>query len=332
MINKLILEAIRQEIQRNQNFILTTHVNPDGDGLGSQVALARYLRSPAGGRKTVHLLNSSPVPPNYAFLDPNREIEVFDATRHGDVVRDAQVIFILDISDWERLRELGKVARTAPIRKVCVDHHPSEQPLGDIAVIHSEASATGELIYELLTHLGAALDQKMAEALYTAIMTDTGSFRFSNTNPRAHEIVARLIEAGAAPQPIYQRVYESQSREKVRLFAKALDKLNFEAGGELAWFALPQTLLRECGAQPRDTEGFADYPRSIDGVEVSLMFLETENGRVKVSFRSKGRHVINGLANRFGGGGHPYAAGALMDGPLGKAIASVLMETKELFK
>jgi phosphoesterase RecJ-like protein len=332
MINKRSLDAVRNEIQQHQNFIITTHVNPDGDGLGSQVALTRYLRSAAGGQKNVHLLNSSPVPPNYSFLDPRGEIEVFEERRHGEIVHAAQVLFILDISDWERLRDLGKMARPSGIKKICIDHHPAATPFGDIDLIDPRASSTGEMMYDLLSGLGAPIDQKTAEALYTALVTDTGSFRFSNTTPRAHEVAARLLEAGASPQTIYQRVYESQSREKVRLFAKALDKLNFDVDGKLAWMVISQPLLRETGAQPRDTEGFADYPRSIDGVEVSLLFLETEKGKVKVSFRSKGQHVINGLANRFGGGGHPYAAGALMDGPLADAIVAVLNETKELFK
>ncbi len=332
MISKRVLEAIRREIQQHQNFMLTTHVNPDGDGLGSEVALARYLRSAAAGKKTVHILNSSPTPPNYAFLDPHREIEVFDERRHRDIVQEAQVIFILDISDWERLRELGKAVRASAIRKICVDHHPAAEPFGHIDVIHPPASSTGELIYEMLQAFGAAVDSKTAEALYTALLTDTGSFRFSNTTARAHEIAAHLLEAGAVSQTIYQRIYESQSRERVRLFAKALDKLTFDAEGRLAWMVIPQTMLRETGAQPRDTEGFADYPRSIEGVEVSLVFMETENGRVKVSFRSKAPYVINGLANRFGGGGHPYAAGALMDGPLSEAVTAVLREIRQLFR
>jgi len=331
MISKQLLDAIRLEIQQHQNFIITTHVNPDGDGLGSQAALARYLRSPRGGNKTVHLLNSNPTPPNYAFLDPRGDVEIFDARRHEHIVSEAQVVFILDISEWERLRDLGKMIRPLNLRKVCIDHHPAEKPFGDIDVIYPAASSTGELMYELLVALGAMIDNKTAEALYAALLTDTGSFRFSNTSPHTHEVVARLIEAGASPQVIYQNVYENQSRAKVRLLAKALDSLNFETDGRLVWFAISQSMLRETGAQPRDAEGFADYPRSITGVEVSLMFLETEKGKVKVSFRSKGQHVINGLANRFGGGGHAFAAGALMDGPLQEAIRLVLNETKELF-
>lgn len=331
MISKQLLEVVRREIDQHQNFVITTHVNPDGDGLGSQAALARYLRSAAAGKRTVHLLNSSPTPPNYAFLDPQEEIEVFDPRRHEQIVSEAQVAFILDISDWERLRELGKVIRPTRIRKVCIDHHPADKPFGDVDVIDPKASSTGELMYALLTGLGATIDKKTAEALYTAVLTDTGGFRFSNTGAQAHKVVAHLIEAGASPQIIYQNVYESQSRAKVRLFAKALDNLKFEAQGKLVWFAVTQAMLRETGAQPRDTEGFADYPRSIDGVEVSVMFLETEKGKVKVSFRSKGQHVINGLANRFGGGGHAFAAGALIDGPFPEAIDLVLREVKDLF-
>jgi len=331
MIPKTSLNAIQREIQQHQNFILTTHVNPDGDGLGSQIALARYLRSAAGGKKTVHILNSSPTPHNYAFLDPREEIEVYSSRRHDHLVSEAQVVFIVDISDWERLRELGQVIRPMAIRKICIDHHPMDKKFGDVDLINPKASSTGEIIFELLEGLGATLDAKSAEALYTALLTDTGGFRFSNTSAFTHKVVARLIEAGASPQMIYENVYESQSPAKIRLFARALGSLKFEFQGKLVWFAISQAMLRETGAQPRDTEGFADYPRSIEGVELSLMFLETEAGKVKVSFRSKGQHVINGLANRFGGGGHAFAAGALIEGPLPQAIDWVLSETKELF-
>ncbi|MDZ7343869.1 MAG: DHHA1 domain-containing protein, partial [candidate division KSB1 bacterium] len=191
-------------------------------------------------------------------------------------------------------------------------------------------SSTGEIIYELLTGLKARLHGKMIDALYAAVLTDTGSFRFSNTTIRAHQIAADLIARGVKPHGIYQEVYERQPAHKMMLLGKILCNLNFAKDGRLVWFVVTQEMMRATGTQPRDTEGFADFPRSIEGVELCLMFMETEDHKVKISFRSKGL-VINGLANRFGGGGHPFASGALIEGSIQDVVPQVLNEAKALF-
>jgi len=328
MLDAVSLQKIQTIIQNGKKFILTTHVNADGDGIGSEIALLHYLRELG---KDVHVFNHNPTPENLEFLDRRGELQLFDATQHGEIVRAADAVFILDISDWERLRELGKLLKQSSVTKICIDHHPLEGKLGDLDWIFTGASSTGEMMYELLTKLGARLQGKMLEALYTAILTDTGGFRFSNTNPRAHQIAADLIARGVKPHHIYQEVYEKQSANKLRLLGKILNSLNFSSDGRLVWFAVTQDLMKATGTQPRDTEGFADFPRSIDGVELCLMFLETEKRQVKISFRSKGKIVINGLANRYGGGGHPYASGALVDGNFQQVMQQVVEEAKELF-
>jgi phosphoesterase RecJ-like protein len=328
MIDPAALQQIQSIIQKGKKFLLTTHVNADGDGIGSEIALSHHLRDLG---KNVHIFNHNPTPENLEFLDPRNDIQLFDVQKHGDLVREMDAVFILDISDWERLRDLGKLLRTLPIAKVCIDHHPADDRMGEIDIILPEASSTGEIIYELLIKSDARLQGKMVEALYTAVLTDTGSFRFSNTNSRAHEIAADLIGRGVKPHHIYQEVYERQPANKMRLLGQILNNLNFGKDGRLVWFAVTQDMLRTTGTQPRDTEGFADFPRGIDGVELCLMFLETENGKVKISFRSKGKVIINGLANRFGGGGHPYASGALVTGNLQQVVNEVVSEAKELF-
>jgi len=329
MIDPSALQKIQQTIQNGKKFILTTHVNADGDGIGSEIALAQHLRDLG---KDVHIFNHSPTPENIEFLDRRGDIQLFDLQKHGDLVREADAVFILDISDWERLRELGKLLRQISVTKICLDHHPLEGQFGEIDVIITGASSTGEIMYELLTKCGARLQGKLIEALYTAILTDTGGFRFSNTNPRAHQICGDLLARGIKPHHIYQEVYEKQSANKLRLLGQILNGLNFTKDGRLVWFAVTQAMMKATGTQPRDTEGFADFPRSIDGVELCLMFLETEKGKVKISFRSKGKIVINGLANRFGGGGHPYASGALVDGNFQQVMQQAVAEAKELFR
>ncbi len=328
MIAAAEVEQIRNIIQTYHQFIITTHVNPDGDGLGSEVALAEYLHQLG---KNVWILNSSPVPDNYRFLDPGGKIEVYSQDRHIECLTSADVLFILDISDWDRLRELGKLARSLNLKTVCIDHHPIESPFADLDVIYPDASSTGELIYLLLQQLRARFNHRMNNAIYTAILTDTGSFRFTNTSPAAHRIAAELIESGVDPQNIYSLVYENQSIARVRLMARVLAGLQLEYEGRLAWMKITQQMLKEVGATLKDTEGLADYPRSIAGVEVALLFMELEDGRVKISFRSKGKVVINGLAHQFSGGGHAFAAGASTDGPLDEVIERVLKAAGRLF-
>jgi len=328
MIDSTALHKIQSIIQNGKRFILTTHINADGDGIGSEIALLHYLRELG---KDVHVFNHNPTPENLEFLDRRGDLQLFDAARHNENVREADAVFILDISDWERLRELGKLLRQLSVTKICIDHHPLEGVFGEIDLILTGASSTGEIMYDLLTKLGARLQGKMIEALYTAILTDTGGFRFSNTSPRAHQICADLLGRGVKPHHIYQEVYEKQSANKMRLLGQILNNLNFTKDGRLVWFAVTQAMMKATGTQPRDTEGFADFPRSIDGVELCLMFLETEKRQVKISFRSKGKIVINGLANRYGGGGHPYASGALVDGNFQQVVQQVVEEAKELF-
>jgi len=328
MIAPAAVQQIQTIIQPGKKFILTTHVNADGDGIGSEIALTHYLRELG---KEAHIVNHSPTPENLDFLDSRGDIQLFDHNKHGELVREADAVFILDISDWERLRDLGKLLRQISVTKICIDHHPLEGRFGEVDVILTEASSTGEIIYELLTKLGARLHGKQIDALYTAILTDTGSFRFSNTNPGAHQVCADLIARGVKPHHIYQEIYEKQPASKMRLLGQILSNLNFSKDRRLVWFSITQQMMKATGTQPRDTEGFADFPRSIDGVELCLMFLETEQGKTKISFRSKGKVVINGLANRFGGGGHPYASGALVEGNFQQLVQQVVSEAKELF-
>lgn len=327
-IPEAALRQIQDTLSRGNNFILTTHVNPDGDGIGSQIALAEYLRQTG---KKAHLLNHSATPDNYAFLDPGGEIELFSPPQHADIVRACDAVFILDISDWKRLRDLGALIKTLPVPKICIDHHPREGAFADLDLIHPPASSTGEMMYELLTQLGGRIEGRLAQALYVAIMTDTGNFRFSNTTAGALRIAAALVAAGVRPHDLYQKIYENQPAQRMKLLAHVLDNLHYEENGRLAWFVVRQEDLSRTGTDIADTEGFADFPRTITGVELSLMFLETKEGKVKISFRSKGNYAVNGLAGLFGGGGHPYAAGALVEDQMQNVVPRVLQAAQALF-
>ncbi len=324
------IEALRKLIDTHQHFVLTTHVNPDGDGLGSEMALYHYLK---GLGKDVRIWNHNAVPENYAFLDPFGVMEIFGQKRHKDLLKEIEVVLILDISDWLRLKTFGEWLQTqANLATVCVDHHPNGEHFAKLDFIFTEASSTGEIVFEILHALHAPLTVPIAEALYTAILTDTGSFRFTNTTPRAHRIVAELIETGIDFHQIYEQIYERERPEKLKLLGMVLQNLRFESGGRIVWFQITQEMLRATGLKPEDTDGFSDFPRRIVGVEVSLMFVQVSEKRTKVSFRSKGNVVINGLAQEVGGGGHQFASGAMVQKPLQETIALVLSKAKKLFE
>lgn len=320
---------VQKVISDHSSFVLTTHINPDGDGLGSEIALAEYLRSMG---KQVTILNKSPIAPNYRFLDRDREIITYDVNEHRDLLEQAEAYFILDISDWGRMKEIGTFLKSTTKPKICIDHHHCPYQFTEMDFIDEKVSSTGELVYELLIALNAKFTTRIAEAIYTCILTDTGSFRFSNTTPRAHQIVSRLVELGVNSRQVYQEVYEQNSPAKMKLLGHILKSLKFESDGNLAWFNITQKMLKQTGANSWDTEGFADFPRSIQGVEVSLMFTELDENRTKVSFRSKGKIVVNTVAMKLGGGGHEFASGAMLEYPIQDANAIVLEETKILFE
>jgi len=322
-----ILEKIKRGFERGQRFVITTHVNPDGDGLGCEAALAAYLTD-AG--KDVYIFNSGPLPSNYDYLDPDRKMMIYASEAHRELVLTADYVIVVDISDWERLRNLGRDMREVNIPIICIDHHPPHGKFGDISLIDTKASSTGEIVFDLLTFCGGSLSKFIAEALYTSIVTDTGGFRFSNTTARTFSVASKLIELGADSHDIYRRIYERQSYAKKKLLAYVINNLKFEQSGRVAWFCIPKDLISRLGAKPNDTEGFADFPRAIDGVEVAAMFNELDGERVKVSLRSKGNYVVNGVARKLGGGGHPFAAGILLEGGLQSQIKRVLQELSKL--
>ncbi len=327
MITKKKLLMLNNLIVKHQKFILTTHINPDGDAIGSEIAMTEYLRSLG---KEVHIVNNSSIPNNYKFLDRNKEIIVYAEAEHHQLVAAADVYLIVDISDWDRLRRIGQIIKTLPAPKICIDHHHINYNFADIDIIYEEASSTGEIIYEFLTAMKYSIRGATADALYTCILTDTGSFRFSNTTARTHHVASELLNAGVNAKAIYNLVYEQNSKSKMALMGEALRNLNYECGGRLAWFVLSQEMFDSCQASHWDTEGFPEIPRTIDGVDVSLMFTELDSDKVKVSLRSKGEIVINHIAEKFGGGGHHYAAGALVNKNLSETIPIVLTEIKQL--
>ncbi len=306
--------------------VLTTHVGSDGDGIGSELALGRTL---AGAGKTVSILNPTRTQDRYRFLFEDGEIVDYDASQDA-VVAAADVIVVLDINRWDRLGDLSDLVRRSNAVKLCVDHHPAPEYFGAYDVSDPTASATGVLVAELIQSWVGRLSDDTLSPLYVAIMTDTGSFRFANTDSRAMRIAADLVERGVRPDELYRRVYESSSRGRMLLLGNVLSSLEYELGGRLVTFTITNALLAECGVDREEAEGFTDVIRAVEGSLVVLSFVENDDGSAKISLRSKGRVLDVGLiAREFGGGGHANASGILHPSPLVEAREDVLRVIRE---
>lgn len=307
--------------------VLTTHVNADGDGVGSEVGLW-HLLSARGVRAAI--ANPTGIPERFGFLVPDGA----DASdRAVKAVELADVVVVLDIGDLGRLGDLGAAVQRAGRPTVCIDHHVSPGSLPDgPRLIAPEASATAELVFDLATALSWDLTTDSARALYVGILTDTGGFRFSNTTARVLCVAAALLERGVDPEEIYEAVYASAPEGRVRLMTEVLQTLVVEPGAGLAWVTVPPGALERHGADPDDLDGIVEFPRSIAGVRLALLFRQIANGRIKVSFRSMGGVDVAELAHRFGGGGHQKAAGASFEGTLALVQERVLAAAREYLR
>jgi bifunctional oligoribonuclease and PAP phosphatase NrnA len=319
------LEKTRDVVLQHQRFLITTHINPDGDGIGSELALARFLQDMG---KEVTVVNSTPTPRRYRFLDNSSAIRVYED--HGQLP-DADAVFILDISRWERLGNMAQLIRSHPGIKICIDHHPVNGNFADINLICEDACASGELVLRLINSMGYAVTAQIAEPLYASILTDTGAFRFPNTSSQTHAAAAQLLSTGIRSELIYDQIYERCSPERVKLLGIALTELQYLHSGRLAWMAITQSMLTQTGVEVEEVEGFVDIARGIRSVEASLLFIELPESKVKISLRSRGNVDVNHFASQFGGGGHRHASGILMPGALRDVKERVLEQSASLF-
>jgi phosphoesterase RecJ-like protein len=319
------LGALLNTLPAGATIALSTHMNSDGDGCGSESALA-VLLAQRGFR--VRTVNPTPWPSTYDFL---RHDDFEEATARGTAaLRDIDAFVVLDTNDIRRLGVLGDAVRGLQVPLAVIDHHvPGDEPLPGVTFADVSACATGELVFDLAHTLGATITPAMATALYTAIMTDTGGFRHSNTSPRAHQIAAALLPFGVQPETVYRHIYAQVTPERLQLLREALATLQFDAVTGLSWMAVTHEMLHRAGASPDDLEGLVDHPRSIKGTRMAVLFRDLGHGKVKVSFRSAGPVDVQQLARRFGGGGHVKAAGALLDGTLAELEPVIVSAAKE---
>jgi phosphoesterase RecJ-like protein len=305
-------------VSQPQRFVLTTHVRPDGDGLGSMLALANALQQRG---KSVSLLVASALPPRYDFLDPHRRIHRFHLP--GDEYRDAEAAIVLDTGTWNQVGDIGPFLRDLPISRMVIDHHLTQDDLGATRFVDTSAEATGRLVYEAIMALGGPLTPESAHCLFVALAMDTGWFRHSNTTAATMDLAARLVEAGARPTPAYDSLFEQNTLGRLRLTGLILGRLQVEHNGRICWTEIRKDDYAATGAVPQDSEDLVNYTRSVAGVEVGLFFMEQPRGGVKISLRSR-RIDVSRIAEQFGGGGHRLASGATLDTTLEEARSRVL--------
>lgn len=321
-------QPIEKCLDEANRIVLTTHASPDGDGVGSEIGLYYFLRARG---KTVHILNPTPMGSEYNFLDGGGNVYVYKPVQHLHLIQNADAFIILDIGDYSRLQKVGEHIKQAAGKTICIDHHPQTEHEFDFEIIDVNAAATGMMVYDLIKHINPdALNFKIAQALYCALMTDTGSFRFSNTNAATHKMAMELLAFGVEPHTVFRNVYESSSIERMKLLGKIIERLEFTSDGKIAYFPVTRDMQKSVGARSQDIDGFTDFIRTLRDIEVAVMFHELNHNQTRINFRSKGHVVINQVAKKFDGGGHEFAAGAVIDKPLKKAMRLVLRELEDV--
>lgn len=315
-------------VSEHQSFVLTTHMRADCDALGSELAMAAALESLG---KTVRVVNADAVPPHIAFIDPHNRVEVLGEHVTADQLLDANpdVLMVLDTSAWQQIGAMGDVLRQSQAAKVVIDHHVSSDDLGAQNFKDDSAEANGRLVLEAIEALGVSVSEEMANALFAAIATDTGWFRFPSVGAVTYGAIEKLVAAGASPSRIFGALYEQNTLGRVKLQGHILQSIEIESDGRFAHAVASLDDFAETGAETSDTEDVVNRLLSIVGMEVAAMLVAVEPKLTKVSLRSRGSFDVSAIAEGFGGGGHRAAAGLRIAKPLDEARAAVVAAVVE---
>lgn len=312
------IENILREIKGRETFLITTHINPEGDAIGSSLALAIALSS-IGKKVAVYTLD--PVPKSLKFLPSSGMVQQVKRVDHR-----FDAVIVVDCGDLERVGFLKNDNIPGDIL-INIDHHITNQGFGTLNLVE-EAVAAAELVYQIIKRLGIPITKDIAICIYTAVMTETGAFRYSNTTHQAFRIAEEMVGCGANPWVIAEHIYSGNSMGRVRLLGHILSNLNLSDDGRIAWITIREELYKETGTTKEDVEDFINFPRSIEGVEVAILFRES-NHDWKISLRSNGSVDVSDLALKFGGGGHSMAAGFFIKGSLEEVQKRVIGRVEE---
>ena len=305
-----MLDRFATFLESHHRILLTTHENPDGDGVGAAIALAAHLK---GDGTEVRIVVTPSLPENLRFLDPQGWIEAYEPEgMHRELPAWPDAWLLIDASEPHRMGALFAAFEVTQATRACLDHHLKDAPKGfDAEFTDPTASASTELVYDLVRpRIGGDLPAVMAQALYAGLVSDTGNFRHSNSTPKIHLAAADLIAQGVHPARTFNALYQTATPAKLKLFGRAMGGLQLRAGGRFAYVAVTQADLGACGATHEDLDDLVEEPRKLKGVEVAALFSETADGRAKVSLRSREQVDVNAVCRQFGGGGHRLASGA----------------------
>ncbi len=318
------IHALAELLVPGMNVALSTHINSDGDGCGSEAAMARLL---AQRGISARIVNPTPWPTMFDFLLGD---DVEDASSRGSsALDDIDALIVMDINDVRRLGSLADRVRRLQVPIAVVDHHVTgDEPVGTVLVADTSACATGEMVFDIASVWGLEITPDIAQSLYCAILTDTGSFRFSNTTPRAHAVASALLAAGVDPEEVYRRIYAQVSVGRMQLLQHALQSLHVDAELGLSWISVEDGVMDRFQVTGEELDGIVEYPRSIQGTRLALFFRDLGHKKVKISFRSTGQVDAQKLARTYGGGGHAKASGALLSGELKDVCARVVTDAR----
>ncbi len=320
------IEEIAGILMKYHHFIITSHTNLDGDALGSELALYFMLQQL---HKDVIIINQDPIPYIYTFLPGISEIVCYKDLEENYFlnINPDTVLITLDSSNLERIGTISQNIDTVKLI-VNIDHHPSNTNFGHLNYIDASSSSVGEIVLQLGQALECKLTEQIATALYTAIITDTGSFRFANTGAKTFYSTFLLVKAGAKPHLIANHIYANQKLSGLKLLSDALQKLQVDPVSKLSWTVVTRDMIERNSAKDEETEGIADKILSIKDIQVSAFFRETSEGKTKISFRSKGEFNVDHFSRIFGGGGHPNAAGCQLEGNINDIVSKVITALK----
>jgi len=306
-------DALTSQIEQSDSILLSTHINGDGDGIGSEIAFYYYLKDLG---KNCRIINATKTPDNLAIVDPDNVVEVY--SRNSDEwLNSIDLTIVFDIGDYRRTGPIGEIVYGSTT-VISLDHHPAKDghPF-NINIVHEDASSTGYMIWKYFEYLGktrSKLPINIANALYAAVVTDTGSFKYQSTIPDTHLMAAHLLESGVRGYDIQRSIYEQNKLSRIKLMGSIIQNLYYSDNKKVVWSIITQEMIKNVDGDDSDVDGFTEFIRSIEGVEVSFMIQETNIGNHRINFRSSGNYIVNDIAESFDGGGHKFAAGAKVDG------------------
>ena len=329
--SKLIIdwEKFTEIIAQARRFLLTVHVRPDGDCIGSELAMAAMLRCLG---KEVRMVNVDHVPPDLQFLEGTDGIEYLDTFNDEAWLDSHDIIMVLDTISWAQLGPMKPILQTHKGTIIAIDHHAVGDDIGAVVFSDTQAEATGRLVFEVARLLGVELTPDTATALFTAIATDTGWFRFSSVTGQTFAVAAELVRAGASPHVIYNRLYEQTSVGKIRLIGRTLAKVELHLDGKLAFTSIMLDDFTQASAIPSDSEDIINKTLEIGGTQMALIAVEQSGGGFKISFRSRCGVDCSKVAAQFGGGGHRQASGAFQNRPFDELKTVLIAAMTEAYE